>query len=193
MRSARGAALLLAGSAALLLTSCDDSSSASDPLASLLVVPPPAGYTQSSVSGHLDLESASSSTPADPATLTRELSRDGFDHGWAQVWVKGGDFITFEVLRVGGAAQASRVVALEQSALQGAQGYVVTSLQSVPGSVEYTAFASTRRGGKDVFCQGVWFPQARDVYGVTTCSTLPAGGSLVEQLAPAQYAAAARG
>jgi hypothetical protein len=192
MRRARRAPLFLAGSA-LLLAACDDASSpSSDPLASLLVVPPPTGYTQSDASGHLDLESAAASTPADPARLSRELSGDGFDHGWAQVWVKGGNFITYEVLRLRGAAQTSRVVALERSALQGAQGYVVTALQAVPGSVEYTMFGTTRSGGHDVFCQGVWFAVSRDVYGVTTCSPLPAGAAVVEQLATAQYGVASQ-
>lgn len=178
-------------SSGVLLAACGGSSTPSDPLAALLVVPPPAGYSQDPASGRLGLEDAAASTPADAGTVSRELAGDGFDHGWARVWVNGGDFINFTVLGVGSPAAAARVVELERSALRSGQGYATTTLPAVPGSVEYTGFGGTRSGGKRVFCQGVWFSRGDDVFGVTTCSPVPAGGVDVEQLATAQYRAAA--
>jgi hypothetical protein len=162
----------------------------SDPLLALLAVPPPAGYTEQSASGSLGLDAASSSTPADPAATSRELASDGVSRGYARVWVKGDDFITFEVLRTGGAQQAQHAVAFEHSVLASAPGYVTDDDVNIPGSVVYTMFGTTHSGGKNVFCQGVWFPSGRDVFGVTTCSPLPAGATQVEALAEAQHRAA---
>lgn len=191
--AAVAARALAAGCAALLLGGCDSAAApAADPLAALLSVLPPAGYTASATAtGPLDLDAARQSTPADPALLGAELGRDGFDHGYARVWVSGGNFVTFEVLRLHGAAQAQSVVRLERQQLAGAQGYFTSGDPALPGSVAYTMYGTTRSGGHDVFCQGVWFPMARDVYGVTTCSPQPAGGTEVEELAEQQYAATA--
>jgi hypothetical protein len=195
--SSRWRALPLAAAFACVLAGCNDSTSPpsgsnGDPLAALLVVPPPAGYvTNTAATGPLDLNAARQSTPADPDQLGTELGRNGFDHGYARVWVNGGDFVTDEVLRLHTTAQARTIVEVERQALADAQGFDATSDTTLPGSVVYTSFSSTRQGGHDVFCQGVWFPMAHDVFGVTTCSTLPAGATGVEQLAETQYAAAA--
>jgi hypothetical protein len=175
---ARRASVLLgcAIGAAALLTACDDSSKPSGNAATALLLPGgPQGYTlNASASGPLDLNSARVATIADPDTLGTALGRNQFDTGASAVWQQGDDYETDIVFRFHTPAQAQAVLDVEHRAMD-ALGSVATAPDTIPQAWAYTMFGSTRSGGKQVFCQGVWFAASADLYGITTCSPLPGG------------------
>jgi hypothetical protein len=65
------------------------------------------------------------------------------------------------------------VLEVEHAAMQSGLGVVATPADGIPGSWAYTMFGATRQGNRSVFCQGVWFAAANDLYGITTCAPTP--------------------
>jgi hypothetical protein len=168
---------LAAALAALLLAACDGASaspSATSTATGLLLPGAPQGYAlDGAASGPLDLDAARVATLADPTVLGTALGRDGFGGGAENVWTQGSRYETDIVLRFHTAAQAEAVLEVEHAAMQSGLGVVAAPAESIPDSWAYTMFGATRQGNRSVFCQGVWFAAASDIYGITTCAPTP--------------------
>jgi hypothetical protein len=182
------AAVLLAAA----LSACDDSAATnpggSAAAAAQLLGSGPQGFTlNAAASGPLSLAAARVATLADPDTLGTALGRNGFDAGHATVWQHGTDYETDMVLRFHTSEQALAVLDVEHQAMRSGTGVFASAVESIPNSWAYTMFGATRSGGRQVFCQGVWFAVDADLYGVTTCGATPAGESAAVARAGQQY------
>lgn len=180
------AALLLASS--LALAACNDDGS---DLASLLLTDVP-GYTAAtSDSGPLDANGAATSLPTAAGATAQALSSSYFSAGYSRIFLRNGggaasDYVILSVYAMSTPHGAASFVAFERTALEDTGTVEVFSVDSVPDSTGFVLTGPTKRGNRSVFCDGVIFPHASDVYAITMCSAMPTDASLATQLARQQ-------
>jgi hypothetical protein len=181
---------LLALAVCASLAGCDDSGGdlGSQVIASI------AGYTASaSASGPLDRGTASQSLPTLPAQTGAALDAAGFHSGYSRIFLRGGsaagDYVLVSVYVMASPEASRNFVASERSALQKTGTVVVFSATGVADSVGFTLTGPTKRGDRQVFCDGVAFAKGAKVYAVTTCSATPEDSRLAADVAMRQAAA----
>jgi len=180
--------LLLA--AGPLLASCDDSGT---DLANR-VISSISGYSAAAAdSGPLDRSAASQSLPTLASQTASALDAAGFRSGYSRVFLQGGspsgDYVLVSVYVMASAQLATQFIATERSALQSTGTVALFNADGLPGSLGYTLTGPTQHGDRQVFCNGVAFAKAANVYAVTTCSATPEDSRLAVDVAQRQAAA----
>ncbi len=181
------AGALLALAAAVALVACDDPGA---DLQHSLVGDIPGYSVADADSGPLSLDGAASSLPTPPDTTGGTLRADGFTAGYSRVFLKGGkpggDYVIVAAYALRDAPGAEGVVAFEHSALGSTGTVALFSVDTIAKSVGFVLTGATKRGDRQVFCDGVIFPKAQRVYAVTTCSGLPIDATLATAVARRQ-------
>jgi hypothetical protein len=171
------------------LVACDDQASH---LGNLLIASV-AGYSVSSPdSGALDREAAAQSLPTSADVTGRALDAAGFSAGYSRVFLGGstsGDYVLASVYAVSSPATAARFVDAEKQALAATGSVAPFADARIPGAAGFILSGPTKRGNRDVFCEGVLFPKGAQVYAITTCSPLPGDTVLATQIAETQVRA----
>lgn len=182
---------LLLASTALALSACSDDGTG---LASRLLDTVPDYTLSASNSGALDTTGAAKSLPTDPTTTTQALTTAHFNAGYSRIFLRdnGAEYVLLAIYAMDSANGATSFVAAERSALEGTGTVQLFSDDAVPNSTGFVLTGPTKRGTRYVFCDGIVFPHASDVYAVTTCSTMPTDASLATQLARQQAQRAAQ-
>ena len=159
--------------ALLALAACDSSSaSGTSGGASPLLTQAGAGFTQK-LDVALDLDAASRATPA-PAAATRSVLRDqGFSKGAERVWTEGDEYITALSLNLSTGFAAGTFVTFEAGQLRSSPSVVVYPDTQIPGAEAFTLNGATRAGGRQTFCQGVWYALGTAAYEVDDCADAP--------------------
>lgn len=177
------AVMLVAG-----LSACGESSTGQS-LANLVLSSPPAGYTAQAVAGgdgSMSIDDAASATPADPAAVRPFLQGAAWRGTIARVWVRGQDYAEDIGFAFSTAAQAQRFAQFEVDALKSSVTDYVYPLPQVAGGQAFILYSQTRVGGRNVFCNGVWFAFNANAFEVLTCGAAPQDGQLAASLATSQ-------
>jgi hypothetical protein len=179
---------MTAGMLVAALSACGESSTGQS-LGSLVLSAPPAGYTAQPVAGAdgvMSIDDASRATPADPASVRAFLQSTAWRGTIARVWVHGQDYAEDIGFAFATAAEAQRFAQLEVGALQSSATNYVYPFAQVPRGEAFILFSQTRVGGRNVFCNGVWFAFSENAFEVLTCGAVPQDGQLAASLAISQ-------
>lgn len=174
--------------AAALLGACGGSSTGHS-LAGVVLNVPPSGYTAQQVSGGagtLSIDEASSATPADPSAVHRFLQSTSWRGAVVRVWVHGQDYAEDIGFAFASGSDAQRFAQLEVDALKSSPTNFVYPFPQAPDGNAFILYSQTRVGGRNVFCNGVWFAYNLDAFELLTCGAVPQDGTLAASLAISQ-------
>jgi hypothetical protein len=185
----RGLRPALAGLLAALLACCGCGSDAAQSLGDLMLSSPPIGFHTQVVGdgGSLSLDDAASATPIDPARVRASLQHLSWRAAYARVWVNGAAYIEDLGFAFGSDADARAFADFEVAQLQNGVNTYVFALDAVPRAQVFIVNTVTRIGGRNVYCDGVWFPLHANTFEVLACADSPGDWHQVAQLATDQY------
>lgn len=157
-----------------------------DPLPETLLNDPGPGYTfERDASGPLDIDAASTATPAKDEIVRSYLQAAGFEEGYARVWSQEEEFVTAAVFRFTSPAEARGLIELEFDQLERS---VAARDFSVDGIPDARGFVLTGRVSDDTrFCTGVWYPVDERAYSIVNCGATPSGAQSAAALARRQW------
>jgi hypothetical protein len=166
-------------------------------LAALVDIAPPTGYTyNASASGGLDRTHAAIALPytvTDDAKA--QLGTLHYKRGNVKVWTDGTAFASATALRLGSAADATKLFSYEEGSIktQGDTAYV-SAFPPLSGASVFIVSGVAKGDQRDLFCQGVFFARAAIFYVATTCNSANAEATtkvtaLAKQLAAKAAAA----
>ena len=169
---------------AVALCACGDNGLASVALAS----PPVQGYTAQPVgdNGSLTLDDAATATPADPMHVRQLLTTRSWAGAFERIWAAGDDYLVDLIYEFPTAESASAFATLEISEIKANAANFVYAVSPVRNAQGFVLYSQTRQGGKNVFCNGVWFSIHARAFETLDCSSSPNGGTVALQMAMQQ-------
>lgn len=176
------------GLAVLALAGCGESSTGLS-LTSIVLSAAPTGYSAQPVAGGdgtVSIDDASSATPADPAAVHAFLQSSSWRGTVVRVWVSGQDYAEDIGFAFASAGDAQRFAQLEVDALRASPTNYVYTVPQIPAAQAFILYSQTRVGGRNVFCNGIWFPFQAQTFELLTCGAVPQDGQLAISLATAQ-------
>lgn len=157
-----------------------------DPLPETLLDDPGPGYSfERDASGPLDINAASTATPARDAIVRSYLQAAGFEEGYARVWSQDEEFVTAAVFRFTAPREARGLIELEFDQLErsvAARDFPVEGIPRARGFV-----LTGRVSGDTRFCTGVWYPAGERAYAIVNCGPSPSGAQDAAALARRQW------
>jgi hypothetical protein len=155
-------------------------------VAPLVVDASPAGY-RLSVDRSLSAEDFSSATSSDPRSLAHTLAQTGFRGGWSRIWTSGDAYLSVVAAETATPFGAKELGQFQSAQLGAGRGVMSYADQDVPGARAFDFFATTRAGGRQVFCQAVLFDVDAYVFMLNDCNSAPRSADRVLATARQQY------
>ena len=177
----------------LALTSCSTSDAGGQPLTphDLLLDTAPSGFT-GKVDTPLSIDSASSTLSTAPGPTKTQLSTLGYTDGAEKVSSSGDEYVVDLVFQFNSPVGPGSMVGFIRSQLATHAAATLFSDSDVPGAQAFNVYATTRAGGRQVFCEGAVFPLDLYMFLLEDCADGPryAAGPLT--LTRTQYVRAAK-
>lgn len=172
------------------LAACGESAG-SQSLANVVLNTTPQGFHSQVVgdNGVLSIDDAASATPADPSTVHRYLDSSSWRGAYARVWVSGANYVEDLGFLFAAGSGAQGLVDLEIRQIKTGQGNYVYPVTDIPGAQGFILYSQTRVGGRNVFCNGIWFAHDADAFELLTCGATPGDDFRASQMAADQFRA----
>lgn len=190
----RAAGLACCAVLPLMLGACDSGAgsgnAASGGLGQIVLATGPAGY-RVALDGALSADQMAGATSSDPHALAQTLARTGYDGGWSRIWASGDSYLAIVAAQTGSPFGAQELLEFQAAQLTAGRGVTPYDDPDVPGARAFDFYGTTRQGGRQVFCEGVIFQVAADVFTLNDCAPGPRPADRVLAAARSQYLRAA--